>query len=280
MPIKVYKPTTPARRKTSIVDWHDLTRKRPEKKLTKSLKQNAGRSKGRISVRHRGGGHKRLYRLIDFKRQRFDEPARVIAIEYDPNRSARIALVQYEDGDKAYILATESVKVGDLQVSSEKQIKAVPGNRMPLKYIPLGMSVHNVEFAPGQGGRLVRSAGQRAIIMTSEGNMVQLKMPSGEIRLIPSKCAATIGYVSNPDHGLVRIGKAGRNRHMGIRPTVLGKSMNPVDHPHGGGEGHQPIGMKAPKTPWGKKAIGVQTRKKGKASNKMILKRRKGRKRR
>lgn len=279
MAIKVYKPTTPGRRKSSVVDWKELTQKRPEKSLTVALKKKAGRSKGRITVRHRGGGHKRLYRKIDFRRKKYDVVAEVIAVEYDPNRSARIALIQYEDGEKAYMLAPQGLKEGMKVVSSQGPLKTESGNRMPLEFVPPGVSVYNIELIPGKGGQIVRSAGQAATVMTIEGKWAQLKLPSGEVRLFPKECTATVGVVSNPDHRLVRIGKAGRMRWLRRRPQVLGKSMNPVDHPHGGGEGHSPIGLKAPKTPWGKKALGVKTRKKGKASDKLILQRRKKKRR-
>lgn len=279
MAIKVYKPITPARRKTSIVSSLDISKKKPEKRLTLARKNKAGRnSSGKITVRHRGGGAKRRIRLVDFKRFKFDQPARVIAIEYDPNRSARIVLIEYEDKEKAYVLAPNNVKIGDSLVSSDKKIAVKPGNRMPLKFIPAGVAVYNIELNPGRGGVMVRSAGASAILQAVEAKYAQLKMPSGEIRLVSKESLATLGSVSNPDHRLVRIGKAGRKRHMGIRPTVRGKAMNPVDHPHGGGEGRHPIGMKYPKTKWGKHALGVKTRKKNKWSNKMIIKRRKKRK--
>ncbi len=280
MAIKLYKPTTPARRKTSIVSSSDITKDKPYKKLTVIKKSKAGRNNaGKITVRHRGGGAKRRIRLVDFKRLRFNEPAQVIAIEYDPNRSARIALVQYESGDLAYILAHADMKVGDKVMSADKKIAIKSGNRMPLEFIPAGVGVYNVELQPLAGGVLARSAGTDIMIQAIEGKYAQLKMPSGEIRLVKKECLATVGKVSNPDHRLVRIGKAGRKRHMGIRPTVRGKVMNPVDHPHGGGEGRQPIGLKYPKTKWGKHALGVKTRKKNKASNKFILKRRKRKRR-
>ncbi len=279
MAIKVYKPTTPARRKTSIVLPSDITKTRPEKKLTIAKRRKAGRNNtGKITIRHRGGGAKRRIRLVDFKRLKFDVPATVVAIEYDPNRSARIALIQYEDNQLAYILAHVKMKVGDKILSANKKIAVKEGNRMPLEYIPAGISVYNIELNPGRGGVIGRSAGTNIMIQAIEGKYAQVKMPSGEIRLIKKECLATVGSVSNPDHRLVRIGKAGRKRHMGIRPTVRGKVMNPCDHPHGGGEGRQPIGLKYPKTKWGKHALGVKTRKKNKASNKLIIKRRKTRK--
>jgi len=277
MAVKVYKPTTPGRRKSSVQDFSDITKKKPERSLTKRLTKNAGRNNtGKITVRHRGGGAKRLYRMVDFKRLRFDESAEVVAIEYDPNRGARIVLVQYADETKAYFLAPAGVGVGDSLISSEGKIEATPGNRMPLKHIPVGMFVFNIEMTPGGGGQMVRGAGTGAQIQTSEGGFTQLKLPSGEVRLVKNDCLGTVGRVSNPDYNLVRWGKAGRMRHRGFRPTVRGKVMNPVDHPHGGGEAANPIGLKAgPKTPWGKKAYGVKTRKKNKPSTKLILRRRK-----
>ena len=278
MAIKIYKPTTPARRKTSVVLSSDITKKKPEKALTLARKNRAGRNKsGKITVRHRGGGAKRRIRMIDFKRQKFNQPAKVVAIEYDPNRSARIALIEYEDGQKSYILAAHGIKVGHSVIASDKKVAIQKGNRMPLGVIPPGISVYNIELNPGRGGVMVRSAGSSASLQAVEGKFAQLKMPSGEIRLVKKECLASIGQVSNPDHRLVRLGKAGRKRHKGIRPTVRGKAMNPADHPHGGGEGRHPIGLKYPKTPWGKHALGVKTRKKGKWSNKMIIKRRKKR---
>ncbi len=277
MPVKKYKPTTPGRRKSSVQDFSDITKKRPEKSLTKRLKSRSGRNNtGKITVRHRGGGVKKLYRIIDFKRLRFDEVAEVIAIEYDPNRGARIALVKYENGSKAYYLAGKGMKVGDKVVSSKNKIEAAPGNRMPLEHIPVGLFVYNVELSVGNGGQIIRGAGTGAQYQTLEGKYAQLKLPSGEVRLVPKGCLATIGTVSNPEYNLIRWGKAGRRRYLGWRPIVKGKNMNPVDHPHGGGEGHSPIGLKGgPKTPWGKKAMGLKTRKKGKPSDALILRRRK-----
>lgn len=277
MPIKKHKPTTPGRRKSSVLDNKDLlTAKKPEKSLTTYIKRKAGRNnQGRITVRHRGGGAKKLYREIDFKRNKFDIKATVKSIEYDPNRSANIALLSYEDGFKAYCLAPEGMQVGDVVISSTKASDLKVGNRMPLKHIPAGTAVHAVELNPGQGASLARSAGVGITIMGVDKGRAQLKMPSGEIRLVPENCAATVGMVGNADFSNVRLGKAGRKRHLGIRPTVRGKVMNPIDHPHGGGEGSTPIGMKHPKTPWGKPALGVKTRKKGKESDKLILKRRK-----
>lgn len=277
MAIKIYKPTTPGRRsKASVISSKDITKTTPEKKLTKRLKKNAGRSHGKITVRHRGGGSRRKYRIIDFKRERYDEVAEVIAIEYDPNRNARIALVQYPDAEKRYIIAPLDVQVGDQLLSSaEKKIEIKPGNRMPLERIPSGTGVYNIELNPGKGAQMVRAAGTLATLQGVEGKYAQIKMPSGEIRLVPKESAATIGQVSNSDFRLIRWGKAGRTRHRGRRPTVRGKVMNPVDHPHGGGEGLQPIGLKYPKTPWGRPALGVKTRKVKKHSNKLIIKRRK-----
>jgi len=280
MAVKVYKPTTPGRRKSSVQDFSDITKKRPEKSLTERLKKHAGRNNtGQITVRHRGGGTKKLYRKVDFKRTRFEETVEVIAVEYDPNRNARIILVQYEDGTKAYYLGYDGVKVGDKIVSSKVGAEAKPGNRMPLEKIPLGLFVYNVELRTGNGGQVVRGAGSGAQLQVIEGKYAQLKLPSGEVRLFPKSAFATVGKVGNSDYGLVRWGKAGRMRYKGWRPTVKGKNMNPVDHPHGGGEGHSPIGLKGgPKTPWGKKALGVKTRKKGKASDKFIVARRKKKK--
>lgn len=279
MPIKVYKPTTPARRKTSVLINKDAAKKRPEKSLTKIIKKKAGRSHGTIAVRHKGGGAKRFYRIIDFKRNKFDIPAKVEAIEYDPNRNAAIALLKYEDGEKRYIIAPEGLKAGNEVVSSRSKTEIKAGNCMPLEHIPAGSVIHNVELMPGRGAGVVRSAGGSATVMGHEGKYVQIKMPSGEVRLFFKTCLATIGQVSNADFRNVRIGKAGRKRHMGIRPTVRGKVMNPVDHPHGGGEGRQPIGLVHPKTPWGKSALGVKTRKKNKWSDKFIVSRRKRKRR-
>ena len=279
MAIKKYKPTSPGRRISTVQGFKDVTKTKPERSLKKIKKEKAGRTKGRITVRHRGAGNKRYIRIIDWKRLKFDVPAIVKSIEYDPNRGARIALVAYEDGEKSYILAPVELKVGDKIVSSKKTGEVKLGNRYPLELIPMGIAVHNIELVPEGGGKLVRGAGESAVVMAIEGKHAQLKMPSGEIRLIPKECMATIGQVSNPDWKLIRWGKAGRIRKRGIRPTVRGKAMNPVDHPHGGGEGSSPIGMKHPKTPWGKPALGVKTRKK-KVSDKLILKRRVSKKRR
>ena len=273
MAIRVYKPTTPARRFMSVLTYEEITKKKPEKSLLEPLKKHAGRNKqGKITVRHRGGGNKAHYRIIDFKRNKLEVPARVAAIEYDPNRSAFIALLFYVDGEKRYILAPEGLKVGDKVVSSESaDIKA--GNSLPIANIPVGTLIHNIELKPGRGGQLVRSAGNSAQLMAKEGGFALLRLPSGEVRKVPLNGRATIGVVGNHDHENVRIGKAGRVRHMGRRPSVRGVAMNPVDHPHGGGEGKSPVGMPAPVTPWGKPALGMKTRKHKKYSNDMIVKR-------
>lgn len=274
MPIRVYKPTSPGRRKSSVDTFDDITKFKPEKKLIVVRKNKAGRSGGKIAVRHRGGGAKRFIRIVDFKQDKFDLPAKVIAIEYDPNRGARIALVQYPDNEKRYILAPFGLKVGSEVISSRSKAEFKLGNRMPFEHIPVGTTVCNVELQPGRGGKLARGAGLGVQLMAIENDYAQLKLPSGEIRLVSKDCAATIGQTSAPDRRLIRWGKAGRMRSRGIRPTVRGKAMNPVDHPHGGGEGVSPIGLKFPKTPWGKHALGVRTRKSGKWSDKFILKRR------
>lgn len=281
MPIKSYKPTTPARRYMSTSDFSVLSKKKKRQKgLTVSLKKKAGRNvHGKITVRHRGGGSKRYYRKIDFKHLRANEEATVVSVEYDPNRTAFIMLVEYKDGEKSYMLAPNNVKEGDVIISSDNLVEPNPGNRMPLEHIPDGSFVYNVEIAPGAGGKLVRSAGTSATLMNKDAGFVQLKMPSGEIRLISEKCKATVGQLSNTEHGNTVIGKAGRIRHMGKRPTVRGKAMNPVDHPHGGGEGRAPIGMNYPKTPWGKPALGRRTRKKKKYSDKYIVRNRRDSKR-
>jgi len=280
MGIKRVKPTTPGRRQASFDDFSDITKKKPEKALIKIRKRSGGRNaQGRITVRHRGGGAKRYIRIIDLKRDKFDIPAKVASIEYDPNRGARIALLYYVDGEKRYIIAPANLKVGEEIISSKKQIEIKTGNAMPLQYIPAGIAVYNVELEPGKGGKIARGAGNVIYVMGVEGKYAQIKMPSGEIRLVKKECLCAIGQASNPDKRLIKLGKAGRKRHLGIRPTVRGTAMNPVDHPHGGGEGKQPIGLKHPKTPWGKPALGVKTRKKGKHSDKLIIKRR-GKKRR
>ena len=272
MGIRVYKPTSSARRFMSVLTFEEITKKKPEKSLTEHIKKHSGRnSQGKITVRHQGGGNKKTYRIIDFKRNKKDIPAKVTAIEYDPNRSAFIALLTYADGEKRYILAPLDLKVGDKVVAGENaDIK--PGNALPLRSIPVGTLIHNVEIKPGKGGQLVRSAGMSAQLMAKEGAFAQVRLPSGEVRKIPIDACATIGTVGNTDHENVRIGKAGRTRHMGIRPTVRGVVMNPNDHPHGGGEGKSPVGMPAPVTPWGKPALGYKTRKHKKYSNRLIVK--------
>ncbi|HMB65894.1 MAG TPA: 50S ribosomal protein L2 [Patescibacteria group bacterium] len=279
MGIKKVKPTTPARRQALFDDFSDITKKKPEKSLTKSKKRGSGRNtQGKITVRHRGGGARRSLRKIDFKRDKFDIPAKVASIEYDPNRGARIALLNYKDGEKRYIVAPVDLRVGQEIISSKNQIEIKPGNSLPVKYIPAGMAVYNVELEPGKGGILARGAGNVIYIMGVEKKHAQIKLPSGEVRLISKECLCTVGQASNPEKRHIKIGNAGRKRHLGFRPTVRGTAMNPVDHPHGGGEGKQPIGMKYPKTPWGKNARGVKTRRK-KYSDKLIIKRR-GKKRR
>ena len=276
MAIRVYKPTTNGRRNMSTTDYSGLSKVRPERSLLEPQKKHSGRnSYGRITVRHRGGGNRQKYRVIDFKRRKFDMPAEVKTLEYDPNRSAFIALIQYEDGVKNYILAPAALKVGDTVIAGPgADIK--PGNALPLSAIPTGTVIHNVELYPGRGGQLIRAAGTSAQLMAKEGKLALLRLPSGELRNVPINCMATIGVVSNTDHENVKLGKAGRVRHMGIRPTVRGSVMNPCDHPHGGGEGKSPIGRPGPVTPWGKPALGYKTRSKKKASNKMIVKRRGG----
>ena len=274
MPIKHYKPTTPGRRGMTVMDYSGLSKVAPEKSLLAPLDKKAGRnSYGRITVRHRGGGNRRKYRIIDFKRNKFDIAATVVTLEYDPNRSAFIALVEYEDGEKRYIIAPVGLKVGDKVISSSTaDIK--PGNALPLANIPTGTFIHNVELYPGKGAQLARSAGNQAQLMAKEGGKALLRLPSGELRYVPVNCMASIGQVSNPEHENVNYGKAGRKRHMGWRPTVRGSVMNPCDHPHGGGEGKSPIGRPGPVTPWGKPTLGYKTRKKHKASDKFIAKRR------
>ncbi len=274
MAIKAYKPVTNGRRNMTTLDRGNLSKKRPEKNLTVHLKSHAGRNnQGVITTRHQGGGHKKLYRIIDFKRNKLDVPGKVIALEYDPNRSANIALIRYTDGEKRYILAPKGLEVGMSIVSSE-HADILVGNCLPLANIPEGTFIHNIELSPGKGGQLVRAAGTSAQILGKEGKYVTVRLASGEVRRILSVCKATIGVVGNEDHSLVNIGKAGRTRWMGVRPTVRGSVMNPNDHPHGGGEGRTPIGRKAPMTPWGKKALGVKTRKSKKASTKLIVRRR------
>ena len=274
MAIKNYKPTTASRRNMSVTDYSELSKVAPERSLLVSLKKNSGRnSYGRITVRHRGGGVRTKYRIIDFKRDKFDVPAEVMSIEYDPNRSAFIALLKYEDGEKRYILQPVGLKVGDTVIAgTSADIK--PGNALPLANIPVGTIVHNVELYPGRGGQLARAAGNSAQLMAKEGGKALLRLPSSELRYVPVECMATIGQVGNTDHENVKIGKAGRKRHMGWRPTVRGSVMNPNDHPHGGGEGKSPIGRPGPVTPWGKPALGYKTRKTKKPSDKLIVKRR------
>ena len=268
MAIKTYKPYTPSRRNMTSSAFDEVTKSTPEKSLVVRVKNNAGRNNnGKITVRHRGGGSKTKYRIIDFKRNKDGVPAKVAGIEYDPNRSANIALLHYADGEKRYILAPLGLKDGDILMSGENaEIKV--GNCLPLKNIPVGSNIHNIELVPGKGGQMVRSAGNVAQLMAKEGKYATLRIPSGEMRLVPINCRATIGQVGNADHELIKIGKAGRKRHMGIRPTVRGSVMNPNDHPHGGGEGRSPIGRPSPMTPWGKPALGYKTRNKKKKSNK------------
>ena len=275
MGMKHFKPYTPSRRNMTVSDFSEVTKKTPEKSLLAKKKKNAGRnSYGRITVRHQGGGNRQKYRIIDFKRRKDDIAATVIGIEYDPNRSANIALIQYEDGEKAYILAPQGLKDGDKVISGES-VDIKPGNCMPISSIPVGTLIHNIELNPKQGGKLVKAAGQSAQLMAKEGKNAHVRLPSGEMRLVLSTCRATVGVIGNSDHENVKIGKAGRKRHMGIRPTVRGSVMNPVDHPHGGGEGRAPVGHAGPMTPWGKPALGYKTRNKKKLSNKFIVKRRK-----
>ena len=274
MAIKKYKPTSPARRQMTVSTFEEITKKSPERSLLEPLKSKAGRnSYGRITVRHRGGGVKRKYRVIDFKRDKRDMKATVLAIEYDPNRSANIALLQYEDGEKRYIIAPHELKTGDVVECSESA-DIRPGNALPISAIPVGTVIHNIELMPGKGAQLVRAAGNSAQLMAKEGKYAQVRLPSGEVRMIRMDCIATIGQVGNLDHENISICKAGRKRHMGWRPTVRGVVMNPNDHPHGGGEGKSPVGMPSPVTPWGKPALGYKTRKHKKASNKFIVKRR------
>ncbi|ABB13722.1 MULTISPECIES: 50S ribosomal protein L2 [Carboxydothermus] len=274
MAVKTYKPTSPGRRFVTVSSFEEITKTEPEKSLIVPLKKHAGRNnQGRLTVRHRGGGHKRMYRIIDFKRNKDGIPAKVVAIEYDPNRTARIALLAYADGEKRYIIAPHGLKVGDVLMSGpDADIKV--GNALPLANIPVGTLVHNIELYPGKGGQLVRAAGTAAQLLGKEGRYAILRLPSGEMRKVLLECRATIGQVGNLEHENITIGKAGRARWLGIRPTVRGVVMNPVDHPHGGGEGRSPIG-RHPVTPWGKPTLGVKTRKKNKASSKLIIKRRK-----
>ena len=277
MGIKTYNPYTPSRRHMTGSDFSEITTSTPEKSLLASKKKNAGRnSQGKITVRHKGGGNRQKYRIIDFKRNKDGIPATVKTIEYDPNRTANIALICYADGEKSYILAPEGLKVGQTVMNGETA-EARLGNCLPLENIPVGAMIHNIELHPGKGGQMVRSAGNSAQLMAKEGKYATLRLPSGEMRVVPIVCRATMGVVGNGEHSLINIGKAGRKRHMGIRPTVRGSVMNPNDHPHGGGEGRAPIGRPGPSTPWGKPALGLKTRKKNKQSNKYIIRRRDGR---
>ncbi len=276
MGIKKFNPYTPSRRHMTMSDFAEITTSTPEKSLVVSMKKHAGRNaQGKITVRHHGGGARKKYRIIDFKRRKDDIPATVKTIEYDPNRTANIALICYADGEKAYIIAPVGLKVGQT-IMNGPNAEIKPGNCLPLQNIPVGTQVHNIELLPGKGGQMVRSAGNSAQLMAKEGKYATLRLPSGEMRMVPILCRATIGQVGNIDHELVNIGKAGRKRHMGIRPTVRGSVMNPNDHPHGGGEGKAPVGRSGPSTPWGKPALGLKTRKKNKSSNKLIIRRRDG----
>ena len=276
MGIKTYNPYTPSRRNMTGSDFSEITKKTPEKSLLASKKKTAGRNnQGKITVRHHGGGNRQKYRLIDFKRNKEGIPAKVIGIEYDPNRTANIALICYADGEKSYILAPQGLTDG-MTVQNGAGTEVRIGNCLPLSEIPVGTQVHNIELYPGKGGQLVRSAGNSAQLMAKEGKYATLRLPSGEMRMVPIVCRATIGVVGNGDHSLINLGKAGRKRHMGIRPTVRGSVMNPNDHPHGGGEGRAPVGRPSPMTPWGKPAMGLKTRKKKKQSNKLIIRRRDG----
>jgi large subunit ribosomal protein L2 len=273
MAIKIYKPTSPGRRGMSVSTFDEITRSTPERSLLRPLRERAGRNnQGRVTVRHQGGGHKRMYRLIDFRRDKHGIPARVSSIEYDPNRSARIALLTYADGEKRYILAPVGLKVG-AQLMSGPEAEVRVGNALPLRSVPLGTVVHNVELQPGRGGQMARSAGVGAQVLAKEGDYAQLRLPSGEVRRVPMVCLATIGQVGNTDHANLNLGKAGRKRWLGIRPTVRGTAQDPNSHPHGGGEGRSPVGMPGPKTPWGKPAQGYKTRKNKRTDN-MIVRRR------
>lgn len=276
MGIKAYNPYTPSRRNMTGSDFAEITKSTPEKSLTTSLKKHAGRNnQGKITVRHQGGGNRRKYRLIDFKRLKDDVPAKVVGIEYDPNRTANIALIVYADGQKAYILAPAGLTDG-MTVMNGENAEIRVGNCLPIEKIPVGTMIHNIELYPGKGGQMVRSAGNAAQLMAKENGYATLRLPSGEMRMVRLNCRASIGVVGNGDHSLIKIGKAGRKRHMGIRPTVRGSVMNPNDHPHGGGEGKAPVGRPAPSTPWGKPALGLKTRKKNAKSNKLIVRRRDG----
>ncbi|MFW0837616.1 MAG: 50S ribosomal protein L2 [Candidatus Komeilibacteria bacterium] len=280
MAIKIYKPTTPGRRQTSVLVNSDLSKIKPLKKLRQVKKKKGGRNnQGKITVRHQGGGHKRFVRIIDFKQDKYDIPAKVERLEYDPNRNTSIALLLYADGERRYILAADGMSVGDKILSSKEKFYTGHGNRFPLELIPSGQSVYNIELQVSRGGKIVRSAGATATLLVIEGKFAQLRLPSGEVRKVPKECMASIGQVANQEFRNIRWGKAGRMRHKGIRPTVRGKVMNPVDHPHGGGEARNPIGLKHPKTPWGKPALGVKTRRANKASSKLIVQRRKKKRR-
>ena len=275
MAIKIYRPTSAGRRNTSAATFDEITRSKPERSLLAPLRNKGGRNnRGVITMRHQGGGHKRRYRIIDFRRDKWNVPGRVETIEYDPNRSARIALIVYRDGERRYIIAPAELRVGD-SVMSGPNAEVRPGNALPIRSIPLGTVVHNIEIYPGRGGQLVRSAGNSAQLLAKEGTMAQVRLPSGEVRYIDVNCLATIGTVSNSDHSNLSLGKAGRKRWLGIRPSVRGIAMDPSSHPHGGGEGRSPVGMKAPKTPWGKPALGKKTRR-NKNTNKFIVRRRGG----
>ena len=275
MGIKTFRPYTPSRRNMTTLTNNEITKTTPEKSLLDTKKKNAGRnSYGRITVRHQGGGNRQKYRIIDFKRKKDNMEAQVIGIEYDPNRTSNIALIQYEDGEKAYILAPVGLTDGDKVISGEN-VDIRPGNCLPIANIPVGTLIHNIELNPGQGGKLVKAAGGEAQLMAKEGEYAHVRLPSGEMRLIRAKCRATIGTIGNLDYANIKLGKAGRTRHMGVRPTVRGSVMNPVDHPHGGGEGRAPVGHSGPLTPWGKPAIGYKTRKKNNRTDKYIVKRRK-----
>ena len=277
MGIKTYNPYTPSRRNMTGSDFSEITKKTPEKSLIASKRKNAGRNnQGKITVRHHGGGNRQKYRIIDFKRTKDGIPAKVVGIEYDPNRTANIALICYEDGEKSYILAPEGLQVG-AKIMNGKDAEVRTGNCLPLSEIPIGTMVHNIELMPGRGGQMVRAAGGSAQLMAKEGKFATLRLPSGEMRMVPIECRATVGVLGNGDHNLINYGKAGRKRHMGIRPTVRGSVMNPNDHPHGGGEGKTGIGRPGPVTPWGKPALGLKTRKAKKHSNKLIVRRRDGR---
>ncbi|MBS1250338.1 MAG: 50S ribosomal protein L2 [Chloroflexi bacterium] len=280
MAVKKYKPVTPGMRGRTGYTFDEITKKKPERSLVSSLSKSGGRNvHGRITVRHRGGGHKRKYRAVDFKRNKFDIPARVAAIEYDPNRTARLALLNYVDGEKRYIIAPVGLRVGDTILSGE-ETEISPGNCLPIRNIPSGTRIHNIELQKGKGGQLVRSAGTSARVVAKEGRYAQVRLPSGEIRLILQECYATIGQVGNVEHSSIKLGKAGRKRHRGFRPAVRGSAMSPRDHPHGGGEGRSPIGMPSPKSPWGKRTLGKKTRRNKRTSKYIVRDRREGKKRR